>query len=297
MMLNIFKNRIKIESSVLGMNERNVRCIYPNNSRKHFPLADDKILCKEVLHEKNIACAQTYGTITKIGDIHAAWEQVKHHEKMAIKPANGSGGGGILILKKKDCNWFSGDKPMSEEKIFMHFAHIIMGMYSFGSKDSVLIEQCIEPHSFFHEIFPAGVPDFRVILLKDQPIMAMLRLPTAKSDGKANLHQGGLGIGVDMSHGTLTYAYDGENYHESHPDSLQLIKGKIIPYWDELLQLSIQTSLAFPLDYLGVDIVLDQKLGPLIMEINVRPGLGIQLANRKGLKEALETLKTLKIYT
>lgn len=283
-------NRKKIATNVLGINERNVDYVYAQNPRKYFPLADDKVLCKEVLHEANIACAETYGVIERVGDIPLIWEQVQSHQKLAIKPANGSGGGGILILKKKKGHWMTSGKKISEERIFTHLARIIMGMYSFGATDRVLIEQCIELHPFFQEIFPIGVPDFRIILLKDQPVMGMLRVPTEKSDGKANLHQGGLGIGIDMENGLLTHAYDGEQYHETHPNNNNIILGKKVPFWEQLVELSIQTSMTFPLDYLGIDIVLDKTFGPMIMEINVRPGLGIQLANRQGLKEALENL-------
>jgi len=285
-MFKIFKNKAFI-SNILGINERNVNYVYAQNPKKYFPLADDKVLCKEILHQHQIACATTYGVIERVGDIAAIWTTVQHHESLAIKPANGAGGGGILILKKRNEQWTKSGKVISEEQIFAHLARIIMGMYAFGSSDKVLIEQCIEPHPFFHEIYPAGVPDFRIILLNDQPIMGMLRVPTDKSDGKANLHQGGLGIGIDMATGRLTHAYDGEKYHQAHPDNNNMILGKKIPYWDTLVALSVETSKAFPLNYLGVDIVLDKTFGPMIMEINVRPGLGIQLANRKGLKELL----------
>lgn len=288
-MFQLFKRR-KIATKILGINERNVDYVYAQNPRKYFPLADDKVLCKEVLHQANIACAETYGVIERVGDIPLIWQQVQTYQKLAIKPANGSGGGGILILKKENNHWMVSGKRISEERIFTHLARIIMGMYSLGSTDRVLIEQCIEPHPFFHEIFPAGVPDFRIILLKNQPVMGMLRVPTEKSDGKANLHQGGLGIGIDMQKGVLTHAYDGQAYHETHPDNNNIILGKKVPFWERLVELSIETSMAFPLDYLGIDIVLDKTFGPMIMEINVRPGLGIQLANRIGLKEALENL-------
>ena len=120
-----------------------------------------------------------------------------------------------------------------------------MGHYSLGSYDRVLIEECIEPHSFFHEIYPIGVPDFRVILLKEQPLMAMLRVPTNKSDGKANLHQGGLGIGIDMETGRLMEAYDGEQYFENHPDNNHVILGKRIPHWKKIVDISIQTAKYF----------------------------------------------------
>lgn len=275
----------------MGMNERNSTLIYPNNKRKNYKLADDKVLSKEILDKFNIPCAKTYAVVERIGDIQNAWKQVQKYQKIAIKPANGSGGGGIKILKKDSSgNWISSSKIVSDEDVFLHMANIIMGRFSLSSYDRVLIEECIIPHSFFQEIYPIGVPDFRVILLKEQPLMAMLRVPTNKSDGKANLHQGGLGIGIDMKTGRLMEAYDGEQYFENHPDNNKVILGKKIPHWNKILEISIQTAKYFPLDYLGVDIVIDQQLGPLIMEVNVRPGLAIQLANKTGMKKVLKDL-------
>ncbi len=287
-MINIFKAKPRA-SQVLGINERNALYVYAHNCRRHFLLADDKILCKSILQDAGIACAKTYGVIERLGDIPSVWQQVQTHEKLAIKPAKGSGGGGILILKKNALGqWCSGGRAITNGDIHAHFARLLMGMYSFGSSDRVLIEECIIPHPFFHEIYPAGVPDFRIILLHGRPLMAMLRLPTDRSDGKANLHQGGLGIGIDMERGLLKEAYDGQRHHRIHPDSNQSIQGREIPHWTTIKELAVQTAAVFPqLGYLGVDIVLDEALGPLIMEINVRPGLGIQLANKQGLKETI----------
>ncbi len=283
------KNR-KLEQKICGINQRNVELVYVFNQRKDYKWADDKVNAKTILHQNNIACAETYGVIERIGDIYSVWKEVQKYDCLAIKPANGSGGGGIKIIRKNnDGKWMQGGKIIYEENIFQHFATIIMGIYSLGGRDRVLIERCIDPHPFFQEIYPIGVPDFRVILLKDIPIMSMLRVPTDRSDGKANLHQGGLGIGIDMSTGLLTTGFDGNNYYDFHPDSHLLIKGKEIPFWDELLELSIHTSRAFPLQYLGVDIVLDKHIGPMIMEVNVRPGLGIQIVNQQGLKETIQS--------
>ncbi len=276
-------------SKVIGLNERNIKLIYPNNAKKHYPLADDKVLTKEVLHQYHIPCAETYAVIEYNSRIKKAWESCKHHTAMAIKPANGCGGGGIKIIKKdQQGNWISSGKKISEREIFQHMAATIMGFFSLGSHDRVLIEECIEPHPFFHKIYPQGVPDFRIITLDKVPLMGMLRMPTDRSDGKANLHQNGVGIGVDMQKGTLTQVYDGKNYYDHHPDSKFVVEEVPIPYWKEILEISIATAKAFPLNYLGVDIVIDKNKGPQIMEINVRPGLGIQLVNKQGLKETIE---------
>ena len=118
--------------------------------------------------------------------------------------------------------------------------------------------------------------------------MAMLRMPTSKSEGKANLHQNGVGIGVNMKNGTLTQVYDGKRYTDYHPDNEVEVNGKKIPYWFTMLQLAKKTAQAFPLDYLGIDLVIDKIKGPQIMEVNVRPGLGIQLVNKCGLQSTLK---------
>jgi len=292
-MLNHFRKiRSHLQQNIMGINERNIRLIFDHNQRSHYKLADDKILCKSILEQNQIATAISYGTASRIGEIGALWESVGHHNTLVIKPAKGAGGNGILILRKKAGAWYKGGQLISETQICTHMAQIIMGMYGFGHADRVLIEECIEPHPFFLDIYPDGVPDFRIILLKDQPIMAMLRMPTNASDGKANLHQGGLGIGIDLQQGTLQYAFDGKGFVKHHPDTGILIYQSAVPYWAEMLRVAERTSELFPLDYLGVDIILDRAKGPMVMEINVRPGLAIQLANQQGLKQALESLKS-----
>ena len=278
----------RMRSSILGMNERNLGLIYPNNARKNYKYADDKYLAKSILHSHQIACPLTYAVIDSIGKIEQAWRLASEWNELVIKPSKGAGGKGIMILKKKKNQWFSQCKPISEQDIFTHIANIIFGIYSFGDSDVALVEEYIRPHSIFHQIFPEGVPDIRVILLKAVPLMGMLRMPTSQSNGKANLHQGGLGIGIDMKNGRLKEAYDGEKHITCHPDTKHQITGLALPYWEEIIRMSLEAAVKFPLDYLGVDLVIDDRKGPMVMELNVRPGLGIQLANREGLKDAID---------
>ncbi len=281
----------KTDQLVMGMNQRNLGLIYPNNARKNYKYADDKYLAKEIMEANNVKCPRTYGVVEKIGEIEEVWQMVSQWPMLVVKPAKGAGGKGIMILKRQGDQWRKGSGPISESQIFTHIANIIFGVFSFGDDDLALIEEYVVPHEFFGEIYPAGVPDFRVILLRGVPVMGMLRMPTARSNGKANLHQGGLGIGVDMETGKLKQAYDGKRHMATHPDSGSVITGKPIPHWEELVALSVQTAKEFPLDYLGVDLVMDKTHGPMVMEVNVRPGLGIQLANQEGMKEALKRLK------
>lgn len=284
--------QIKNPKGVVGLNRRNIEYIYPHNQRAHYGLADDKVKAKMLLHKHQIACARTYAVIERINEIKARWEGLQHHKALVIKPARGCGGGGIKILKKNRAGqWQGSGKILRDAEIFQHITSIISGLFSMASHDVCLIEECIEPHPFFAQIYDEGVPDFRIITLKGKPLMAMLRMPTSKSDGKANLHQKGVGIGVDMHLGTLTQVYDGKRYSLHHPDNANPVHGMKIPFWFTMLQLAQKTAKAFPLDYLGIDLVIDKIKGPQIMEVNVRPGLGIQLVNKQGLGASLEQHK------
>jgi hypothetical protein len=75
-----------------------------------------------------------------------------------------------------------------------------------------------------------------------------------------------------------------------HPDFGTPLAGLAIPRWDELLLLAARCQELAPLGYLGVDMVLDATLGPLVLELNARPGLGIQIANGRGLRGTLDAI-------
>ncbi len=287
MLSKFFSSRLSMPNGILGINERNCSLIYELNNRKDYKFADDKLLTKQVLEGNGLACPKTFAVIHHIGNIERTWESLQANDSIVIKPAMGSGGNGIKILRRKNNQWFQGKNPVSEDQIFSHIANILFGIYSFGDTDKAIIEELILPHATLTNIYEHGVADIRVILCNQKPLMAMLRLPTSESDGKANLHQGGLGVGIDLQTGKLTHTYDGKSYIEHHPDSGAKIRDIQIPDWQDLMELSVKVARSFPLNYLGIDIVIDKNKGPLVLEVNVRPGLGIQMANKKGLKATL----------
>ena len=127
------------------------------------------------------------------------------------------------------------------------------------------------------------MPDIRIIVFLGVPVMSMVRLPTRMSDGKANLHQGALGAGIDIATGETLTAVWGTEIVTKHPDTDKPVTGLVIPNWDSLLALAARCYEMTGLGYQGVDIVLDKDKGPLILELNARPGLNIQIANNAGL--------------
>lgn len=291
-MKSFFNKLDLLQNSVIGLNRRNSDLVYKYNDRKHYPLADNKALCKEVLHENGIPTPETYGIIDGLREVESFWSMVKEKNQVVIKPAKGSGGGGILVMNRTSEFSFEtpGGTQLDRDTIEMHIANIIFGVYSFGSSDVALVEKQLIPHEFFSNIYERGIPDFRIIMFKEQPILAMLRMPTDQSDGKGNLHAGALGIGIDLTKGVLTKGFTGESYVDYHPDSNVKFEGLNLPEWEATMEIAYKTAACFPLKYLGIDIVYDEHLGPMVMEINVRPGLEIQNVNQTGILDRIKEL-------
>lgn len=290
-MIGFLKKVLGAGDSIVGMNNRNIGFVYPNNPRKHYPLANDKSLTKQILEKNNIPTPTTYALITNMWEVKDKVKMIEKYEAIVIKPAQGSGGGGILILKNNNGHWIdpSGDK-YDYEKVIHHVASILYGVFSMGDSDKAIVEYCLTPHPFFTDIYAKGIPDFRILMFKKKPVMSMLRVPTKSSGGKANLHQGALGIGVDMNKGILTQGMYKNKYVTTHPDNGIDFSNRKLPDWDKTLQIACDTSLLFPLDYLGVDIIYDKDIGPLVIEINARPGLQIQNVNKAGIIDEIKKL-------
>ena len=289
-MKKFFKKIVSIDDKVAGVNRRNRSLIYTNNKRKNYILADDKIETKLFLEQYGIPVPRTYTIMENIGDIETKWASMIQHDSVAIKPAKGKGGGGIVVLfKNNNDEWASpSGKKMSSYEIKRHIANILFGVYSFGNSDRSIVEYCIQTPEFFTDIFPEGVPDIRLITLRDEIITAMLRIPTKESGGKGNLHQGALGVAIDIESGIMGDSYNYKKYLDHHPDTLAPIKGLRVPHWEKIIEITQKTAAVSPLKYMGIDIVIDKKLGPLVMELNVRPGIEIQNVNKKGLQELIK---------
>jgi alpha-L-glutamate ligase-like protein len=284
---------------VLGLNERNADFIMRLNPRRFYPRVDDKALTKELALAAGMAVPDLYGIIEHQGQVRQFTDMVGDLGSFVIKPAQGSGGDGILVVtgrseRKRDSFRLSSGMLISRGELEHHISNIVGGQYSLsGNRDKALIEYCVHFDPTFAEVSYQGVPDIRVVVYRGYPAMAMVRLPTRASDGKANLHQGAVGAGVDMGTGsTLAGVLDDEIVDE-HPDTGALIAGLEIPQWEFILETSAKGLEVTGLGYLGVDMVIDRDRGPLILEMNARPGLNIQIANGTGLADRIARIDEL----
>ena len=274
------------ERGVLGINGRNALYTLAYNPRHLYPLVDDKLQTKRLAQAAGIAVPELYGLVQIERQIKEMPDLLKPHRDFVVKPAAGSGGDGILVITGRTKGLYrkANGQLIDHAQLAHHVSNILSGMFSLGGhQDKALIEYRVRFDPVFESISYQGVPDVRIIVFLGVPVMCMVRLPTRMSDGKANLHQGAIGAGIDLASGrTLTAVWRNDIVVE-HPDTGEAVTGVAIPHWDRLLDLAARCHELTGLGYIGVDIVMDLELGPLILELNARPGLNIQIANHCGL--------------
>jgi len=310
-MLDSIKNAHKL----LGMNARNLEYIRPYNRKNAKQLADNKLLSKRKLGKAEIPVPKLIAKIRSIEELeNFDWSSLP--SSFALKPNRGFGGEGIMIVyarKKPSKNitqneagvtaadvWIKADgSKITAEDMKSHIRNILDGAFSLSNlPDIAFFEERLTLLKLFKPYAYKGIPDIRVIVFNRIPVMAMLRLPTKESGGKANLQQGGIGVGIDMASGVTTTAVLGKGKIIDYvPGTRLLLSGIKIPYWKEILLLAVKAQEISGMGFLGADVAIDRERGPVFLEINARPGLSIQVANLSGLKERLERIKGLRIKT
>ncbi len=285
-------------SDILGLNARSADYLLLNlkSARRR---ADDKLLTKKMLKKAGVAHPRLLGIITDAKDARSfKWSKLK--EGFAIKPVQGFGGQGIILIKKatKENGIFLtvDDKKINIDDLALHSMDIAEGKYSHNNlPDKAMIEERIKIHPKFKKLAVGGAPDVRVIVYNNIPVMAMLRLPTEESNGKANLHQGAIGLGIDMATGITTHGVYKNRPVKYFPDTTTKVNGITVPFWNKILRMAVETQLISKLNYLSVDMLIDEEKGPVVLELNDQPGLSIQIANMTGLRRRLERVEGLEV--
>lgn len=285
------------EIGLLGLNRRNADYTLNHNQRRLYPLVDDKLRTKQLAEQAGIAVPELYGVVEAAHQIRYWSDLLKGHSDFVVKPARGSGGEGVLVIsgRLKDMYRMTNGELVSQSELNYHVLNILSGMYSLGGlPDKALVEYRVQCDPVFDAVTYQGVPDIRIVVFLGVPVMAMVRLPTRMSRGMANLHQGAIGSGIDMATGTTLTGVWKDNIITEHPDTGMKLTDLKVPQWGRLLHLASRCYKLTGLGYQGVDLVLDQDRGPLILELNARPGLNIQIANHAGLLPRLKVVEQLR---
>lgn len=284
-------------NDVLGVNARTLDYIKKYNSPDAVRIANNKLATKKMLQREGLATPRLYAVISSRQEL-ARFRWTKLPASFVLKPNAASGGGGIVVIfgRNKKGNWVKADKAeMFTPELQGHVMDILDGNFSRGNvPDTAFFEQRVKVHSDLKRMATRGVPDIRILLYNFVPVMAMLRLPTEESGGRANLHAGGVGVGVDLSQGLTTTAIQRGHLLDALPGSRLPISGIRIPYWNDILLMATQAATAANLGFAGIDIAIDRDDGPMILELNARPGLEIQFANLSPLRPRLKRVEGLK---
>ncbi len=273
--------------------------IRPYNRRKAVRIADDKLFTKSVLELEDIPVPRTIKSISTFRELDSLQEE-DLPKSFVIKPVHGIEGGGIdIFFNKKNGKWIRGDRSKSDlNQIKQHMRDILEGRYSlFNQPDVVMLEERVKPHKAFKQYtYKGATPDVRVIVFNRVPVMAMLRLPTAESQGKANMALGAIGAAIDIGSGKLTTAVKGKKGTiEYIPHNNIRIAGMQVPHWDTILKLAVKSQNISGLGWASVDFLIDREDGPRVVELNARTGLSIQLADQEGMRSRLEKIKGVKV--
>lgn len=289
-------------SSILGLNARSQLFTYEYNPARGKKIAASKLLTNKVLEEAEVPTPDIYARF-KDPESVIEYDWSKLPSSFALKPNKGLGGEGIIVVKKKskrkngDLAWITTQrKRITVDDLQLHILDVLEGAFSLGNTpDIAFIQEYVGRHKAFKKYAYRGTPDIRFIVFNKVPVMAMLRLPTKESGGRANLHQGAIGVGVDIATGITTKAIWHGKLIRRKPGTKRKLHGIKIPSWSKMLEVAVKTSEVVGLGYVGVDIVLHPKKGPMVLELNSMPGLSIQLANMAGLKKRLERVEDLRV--
>jgi len=286
-------------SAILGLNARGNLFSYPYNNASAKEKANSKLATKRALKKADVPVPDIYAKfVTPHALVSFDWSKLP--DAFALKPNRGLGGEGIIIVKKRSADavgWITTQrKRVTVDDLKLHIMDILEGAYSIDSApDVAYIEEYVGRHKALRKYSYRGTPDIRVIVFNYVPTMAMLRLPTKESGGRANLHQGAIAVGIDIATGITTKAYWHGEYIRYKPNTKRKLHGIKIPLWTKVLETAVRCQEATGLGYFGADIVLHPEKGPMILELNFQPGLSIQLANAAGLRKRLERIKDLEV--
>lgn len=283
---------------ILGMNRRNIAYINRYNDRQFYPLVDNKLTTKLIAKEAGLAVPELISVVRAQHEVATIEDTLQGLNEFVVKPAQGSGGKGILVITDQQQEHYqkASGELISIAEVKRHLTNTLSGLHSLGGRtDVAFLETLVRVDPFLEQYSHEGVPDIRLIIFQGVPVMGMLRVATKASDGKANLHQGAIGVGLDIATGKAIRAVQHNDFVTHHPDTGADLATISIPGWHQLLHLAAKCYEVTELGYLGCDIVIDRTRGPLILELNARPGLSIQIANNTGLLPRLQQVESTRL--
>lgn len=143
---------------------------------------------------------------------------------------------------------------------------------------SYIIERRAVGHAYSERIFPYSINTIRVFTLKNRAgkpfiVGAAHRFGVQIDQPVDNFSRGGIACGVDLDSGELSSGITSPglyraNTHHTHPTTQEPLSGVIVPFWNDVKQLSLDLATHFQsLNYAGWDIYVSPT-GARVIEGN-----------------------------
>ncbi len=242
---------------ILWQNARN-KYILDYNDDNAKTLADSKIKTKEFLSKKWIKISESLHIIKN-------FEELKNFDFYAlplpfvIKPNAWYWGKGIIIIDKFE-SWFfisNDNNKYTITDLQKHSEEILSWFYSLSwNRDKVIFERKIVLHHLIGLLWKYWLPDIRAIVFNMVPVMAMLRVTTANSKWKANLHVWACWVWIDIRTWKLTNINQFWKNIKSIP-WIWDVRNIELPFWEDILFLASNIQKITNIWYIWCDIVLD----------------------------------------
>lgn len=198
---------------------------------------------------------------------------------------------------EKELNYYKVSwKTISENTLERYLLDILWGKYSMTlGWDTILIEEKLVPWEWFERFCKHWLADIRVIVFNLVPIASMVRIPTEKSEWKANLAQWWAAAWIEVWSWKIYSYYTNRKIHlNQFPKDKSNLKWYQMPFWDEILFFSSQIQFYVNLWYLALDWVITPEW-PKLLEINARAWLELQNVCSLNLKTRLDKVDWLKV--
>ena len=219
--------------------------------------------------------------------------ELDSYSSFVIKPAHGAMGNGILVVRERDGDWFRAARRAAGStggalRTTRRASSRARTRWAASptSRSPRSGSRCTPS---FAAITTEGVPDVRVIVYRGVPVMSMTRLPTRRSRGRANLHQGAVGAGHRARHRArpTSRCCDGKRgrrapRHAAGGRRPRRSRSSSACSRSRCARATRRSSATWAPTWWST-----REHGPLVLELNARPGLAIQIANRAGLAPRL----------
>jgi len=260
---------VDLGDTVLTMNRRNREFVDRYNPAALLATLD-KARVKGLLAPIGIPMARTFLLARGRRDLAAAAAVLEREPRVAIKPASASGGEGIVLVRGRSAKGFHVNGHVeTRDALLRHIRRILDGDFNDGMSDTAILEELLETDPVLAPLAHEGVPDLRIVCFLGYPVMAMARLPTRQSAGRANLHSGAVGAGISLSTGRITSATWGGISVDVHPDTGVLLKGFKIPRWREILEIASGMDAAVIGPGLGASDATKDAIRVLVRSLNL----------------------------